>query len=52
MHASRFNNRAWEGNDEMDAASGRGFALFKNGDLLGQLFFHGGDDSVFKAIKE
>ncbi len=31
---------SWEGNDEMDPASGRGFAMVKNGILLGHLFFH------------
>jgi len=41
---------SWEGNDEMDEASGRGNATLKNGKLLGSLFFHNGDDSEFKAI--
>jgi hypothetical protein len=43
---------SWEGNDEMDPAFGRGFATIKDGNLLGQLFFHEGDDSEFKAIRE
>jgi len=43
---------SWEGNDEMDPASGRGFAVLKNGILLGHLFFHKGDASGFKATRE
>jgi hypothetical protein len=34
----------------MDEVSGRGNATLKNGELLGSLFFHNGDDSEFKAI--
>ena len=43
---------SWEGNDEMDQALGRGFATIKSGILDGHLFFHQGDDSEFKAIRE
>ena len=43
---------SWEGNDEMDHASGRGFATIEGGSLNGHLFFHQGDDSEFKAIRE
>ena len=43
---------SWEGNDEMDPASGRGFATI-NGEILnGHLFFIEGDDSDFKAIRK
>ncbi|MBF0227185.1 MAG: hypothetical protein HQK76_17200 [Desulfobacterales bacterium] len=42
---------SWQGNDEFDPVFGRGFAIIKNGNLLGQLFFHEGDDSEFKAIR-
>ena len=42
----------WDGNDEMDAAQGRGWAVIKNGELHGMIFFHGGDDSGFVAKKK
>ena len=41
----------WEGNDECDPASGRGWAkLLKDGSLTGHIYFHQGEDSGFKAI--
>ncbi|MFA6716820.1 MAG: hypothetical protein WCS27_15680 [Victivallaceae bacterium] len=43
---------SWEGNDEMDSASGRGIAVIEDGNISGHLFFHRGDDSTFKAIKQ
>jgi hypothetical protein len=43
---------SWQGNDEMDPASGRGFATIEGNVLKGRLFFHQGDDSDFKAIRE
>jgi hypothetical protein len=39
----------WDGNDEMDPAQGRGWAVVKGDDLHGMIFFHGGDDSEFVA---
>jgi hypothetical protein len=39
----------WDGNDEMDPAQGRGWAVLKGGELHGMIFFHGGDDSEFVA---
>ena len=40
----------WEGNDEMDQASGDGWAkVLKDGTLKGEIRFHNGDDSTFKA---
>jgi hypothetical protein len=40
----------WQGNDEMDEASGAGWAeLQKDGSLKGEIRFHNGDDSTFKA---
>jgi len=42
---------SWEGNDEMDPAQGRGWAVVKNDELHGMVFFHGGDDSEFVAKK-
>jgi hypothetical protein len=41
----------WNGNDECDPASGRGWAnLRKDGSLSGHIYMHYGDDSGFKAI--
>jgi hypothetical protein len=44
---------SWEGNDEMDPASGRGWAVLQDdGTLTGRIIFHGGDKSDFTAIKK
>jgi len=41
----------WEGSDEMDQASGDGDAeLQPNESLTGEIRFHNGDDSTFKAL--
>lgn len=41
----------WDGNDDCDPATGRGWAkLEKNGSLSGHIYFHHGDDSGFRAI--
>jgi hypothetical protein len=41
----------WEGNDECDPASGRGWAtLRKDGMLAGRLFIQDGDASGFAAV--
>ncbi len=40
----------WDGNDAMDPAQGRGWAVVKGDELHGMIFFHsGGDDSEFVA---
>ncbi len=39
----------WDGNDEMDPAQGRGWAVLRGDELHGMIFFHGGDDSEFVA---
>jgi hypothetical protein len=39
----------FEGNDEMDPCSGRGWAFRKGDRIGGKLVFHGGDASKFKA---
>ena len=39
----------WDGNDEMDPAQGRGWALVKGEELHGMIYFHQGDDSEFVA---
>jgi len=44
---------SWEGNDECDPASGRGWAVLEAGDSLrGHIFFHLGDDSGFTAVRD
>ena len=43
---------SFEGNDEMDPTSGRGFATIEKNVLDGRLFFHEGDESGFKASKK
>ena len=40
---------SWEGNDECDPATGRGWAALAGECLEGRLFFHMGDDSAFSA---
>ena len=39
----------WDGNDEMEAAQGRGWAVLKGEELHGMIFFHLGEDSDFVA---
>ena len=41
----------WEGNDEMDHAEGRGWAVVKGDELHGMIYFHEGDESGFVATK-
>ena len=40
---------SWEGNDEMDPAQGRGWAVLDGDRLNGMIFFHQGDESEFMA---
>lgn len=43
----------WEGSDEGDQVSGRGWAvLADDGTLDGRIFFHRGDDSGFHAVRD
>jgi hypothetical protein len=42
----------WDGNDEMDAAQGRGLAKIRGDELHGVIFFHQGDNSAFVAKKK
>ena len=39
----------FEGTDEMDPCSGRGWAVLEGDELHGMIFFHQGDDSGFVA---
>jgi hypothetical protein len=44
---------SWDGSDEMDSVSGRGWAVVdEDGCLRGRIFIHGGDDSAFFAIRQ
>ncbi len=44
---------SWAGNDEMDDASGRGWAeIKKDGSLRGRIYFHHGDNSSFVARRK
>ena len=44
---------SWDGNDEMDEASGDGWAeLQPDGSLKGEICFHNGDEAVFIAKRE
>jgi len=50
-HGRPYVEFTWDGNDECDPASGRGWAkLEKDGSLKGRIYIHDGDDSGFKAI--
>ena len=39
----------WEGMDEMDPCTGRGWAKLMDDELHGMIFFHQGDESEFMA---
>ncbi len=41
----------WDGNDEMEPAEGRGWAVLKGDELKGMIYFHNGDDSEFVAMR-
>ena len=41
---------SWEGQEELDSACGRGWAVIEDGELKGRIFFHQGDDSAFRAM--
>jgi hypothetical protein len=42
---------SWEGQEEMDPASGRGWAVIENGELRGRIFIHLGDDCMVRASR-
>jgi hypothetical protein len=42
---------SWEGNDENDPVTGRGWAVLEGDDLHGMIFIHQGDQSDFVARK-
>jgi hypothetical protein len=42
----------WEGSDDSDPATGRGWVVLTDDDTLdGRIFFHLGDDSGFQAVR-
>lgn len=41
----------WEGSDEGDPASGRGWAVIEDDQLKGRIYFHRGDASEFAASR-
>jgi len=43
---------SWEGNDEMDKASGRGWVMHDGKQLIGHIYFHMGEESAFRATHE
>jgi hypothetical protein len=43
---------SWDGNDEMDPAMGRGWAVLEGERLQGMISFHQGDESEFEAERE
>ena len=49
---TRFIEWTWDGNYEMDPAQGRCWAVVNDDELHGMIFFHGGDDSEFLAIRK
>ena len=42
----------WEGSDEGQPTSGRGWALLTGDDLAGRLFIHQGDETEFTAKRD
>jgi hypothetical protein len=42
---------SWDGSDECDPASGRGWVKVKGKQMEGHIFFHPGEDSGFTAKK-
>lgn len=42
----------WDGSDEMDPASGRGWARVNGDTLQGRIYFHRGDKSGFTAQRK
>ncbi|MDA8400956.1 MAG: hypothetical protein M0008_13115 [Actinomycetota bacterium] len=43
---------SWEGYNDCDATSGRGWAVLEDdGSLHGEIYLHLGDDSAFRAVR-
>ena len=43
---------SWQGQSDSDPGCGRGWATLADGELVGRIFIHCGDDSAFKATKQ
>lgn len=43
---------SWDGHDEADPASGRGWAVLDGDALTGRIYIHLGDDSAFTAVRD
>jgi hypothetical protein len=43
---------SWDGQNDNDPGSGRGWATLTEGRLRGRIFIHCGDDSSFEAKRE
>ena len=43
---------SWEGEEEFDRCSGRGWAYLESNELRGMLYIHRGDESAFVAKRE
>lgn len=41
----------WDGNDEGDRTSGRGWVTLEGDILVGRIYIHLGDDSAFRAVR-
>ncbi len=42
----------WDGNDEIDAVQGRGWARLDGNEITGMIFIHQGDESEFEVEKK
>lgn len=43
---------SWDGHDEADPASGRGWAVLDGDALTGRIYIRLGDDSAFTAVRD
>lgn len=43
---------SWQGQSDTDPGCGRGWATLLNGELVGRIFIHCGDDSAFRATRQ
>jgi hypothetical protein len=42
---------SWQGQNDTDPGNGRGWAQLVEGELVGRIFIHAGDDSAFRATR-
>ena len=49
IEQTEFLSFSWEGSDECDPASGRGWAKVDGNEMIGKIYFHFGDESGFIA---